>query len=150
MKMLMEVDPLSMRGSLVMTMASISSSGREFPPVDSCLPESFSLSGVFRLIAAAEYFFSPPRTLGFCGDDIHKGSPSEVGQGGQTHPSRGQQGARAWALSGPMVAHLGLSFWLRLRYGKIGTSAFVSSNSKNISCTTFLKYKNSRKQELAL
>ena len=36
------------------------------------------------------------------------------------------------------------------RYGKIGTSAFVSSNSENISYTTFLKYKNSRKQELAL
>jgi hypothetical protein len=33
---------------------------------------------------------------------------------------------------------------------KIGTSSFVSSNSKNISCVTFLKYKNSRKQELAL
>ena len=33
---------------------------------------------------------------------------------------------------------------------KIGTSAFVSSNSENISCITFLKYKNSRKQELAL
>jgi hypothetical protein len=34
--------------------------------------------------------------------------------------------------------------------GKIGSLAFVSSNSKNISCVTFLKYKNSRKQELAL
>jgi hypothetical protein len=33
---------------------------------------------------------------------------------------------------------------------KIGGSAFVSSNSKNISCVTFLKHKNSRKQELAL
>jgi hypothetical protein len=34
--------------------------------------------------------------------------------------------------------------------GKIGGLAFVSSNSENISCTTFLKYKNNRKQELAL
>jgi hypothetical protein len=33
---------------------------------------------------------------------------------------------------------------------KIGTSGFVSSNSENISCVTFLKHKNSRKQELAL
>ena len=33
---------------------------------------------------------------------------------------------------------------------KIGGLAFVSSNSENISCTTFLKHKNSRKQELAL
>jgi hypothetical protein len=29
--------------------------------------------------------------------------------------------------------------------GKIGTSAFVSSNSENISCVAFLKHKNSRK-----
>jgi hypothetical protein len=34
--------------------------------------------------------------------------------------------------------------------GKIGGSAIISSNSENISCVTFLKYKNSRKQELAL
>jgi hypothetical protein len=34
--------------------------------------------------------------------------------------------------------------------GKIGGLAFVSSNSENISYTTFLKYKNSRKQELSL
>jgi hypothetical protein len=34
--------------------------------------------------------------------------------------------------------------------GKIGGLAFVSSNSENISCITFLKYKNSRKRELAL
>jgi hypothetical protein len=34
--------------------------------------------------------------------------------------------------------------------GKIGGLAFVSSNFENISCVTFLKYKNSRKQELAL
>jgi hypothetical protein len=29
--------------------------------------------------------------------------------------------------------------------GKIGDLAFVSSNSENISYTTFLKYKNNRK-----
>jgi hypothetical protein len=34
--------------------------------------------------------------------------------------------------------------------GKIGVLAFVSSNFENLSCITFLKYKNSRKQELAL
>jgi hypothetical protein len=36
------------------------------------------------------------------------------------------------------------------RVGKIGTLGFVSSNSENISCVTFLKHKNRRKQELAL
>ena len=34
MKILMEIDPLSMRGSLVMTMASISPSGREVSPAE--------------------------------------------------------------------------------------------------------------------
>ena len=42
--------------SMAVAMATISPSGREFPPADSCLPESFSLSGVFRPVAAAEYF----------------------------------------------------------------------------------------------
>jgi hypothetical protein len=41
---------------------------------------------------------------------------------------------------------LRLCFGLRLVSRKIGTSAFVSSNSKNIFCVTFLKHKNSRKQ----
>jgi hypothetical protein len=44
--------------------------------------------------------------------------------------------------SGP----LRLCFGLRLVSRKIGTLAFVSSNSENISCVTFLKHKNSRKQ----
>ena len=48
------------------------------------------------------------------------------------------------------VARLRLSFGLRLHYVKIGTLAFVSSRSENISFTTFLEYKNNRKQELAL
>ena len=48
----------------VMT-ASISPSGREFPPADSCLPESFSLSGVLRPVAAAEYFCEPSLHLRF-------------------------------------------------------------------------------------
>jgi hypothetical protein len=39
-----------------------------------------------------------------------------------------------------------LIFGLREVSIKIGGSAFVSSNSKNISCVTFLKHKNSRKQ----
>jgi hypothetical protein len=38
-----------------------------------------------------------------------------------------------------------LCFGLRLVSGKIGTLAFVLSNSENISCVAFLKHKNSRK-----
>jgi hypothetical protein len=45
----------------------------------------------------------------------------------------------------PPPGLLRLSFGLRLR-----VRSFVLSNSENISCITFLKYKNSRKQELAL
>jgi hypothetical protein len=51
---------------------------------------------------------------------------------------------------GHLLALLRISFGLRLRVSKIGTSAFISSNSENISCITFLKYKNCRKQELTL
>jgi hypothetical protein len=45
---------------------------------------------------------------------------------------------------------------LRLIFGlceasiKIGGSAFVSSNSENISCVTFLKHKTAKNRELAL
>ena len=59
------------------------------------------------------------------------------------------QGGRAAIWCCPL-APLQVSFGLRVRDSKIGTSGFVSSNSENISRTTFLKYKNSRKQELAL
>jgi hypothetical protein len=48
------------------------------------------------------------------------------------------------------LAPLRLPFGLRVRDSKIGTLDFVSSNSENISCVTFLKHKNNRKQELAL
>jgi hypothetical protein len=49
------------------------------------------------------------------------------------------------------LAPLRLCFGLCLMSRKIGTSAFVSSNSKNISYVTFLKHKNSKKnRELAL
>jgi hypothetical protein len=43
------------------------------------------------------------------------------------------------------LANLRLCFGLRLVSGKIGTSAFVSSNSENISYVAFLKHKNNRK-----
>jgi hypothetical protein len=48
---------------------------------------------------------------------------------------------------GCLLAPLCLFFGLRLVSEKIGTLAFVSSNSENIFCVAFLKNKNSRKQE---
>src|SRR4051794_11402280 len=53
-------------------------------------------------------------------------------------------------MSGRHVSPLQLPFWLRLRDGIIRYWVFVPCNSENISCTTLLKHKNSRKQELAL
>jgi hypothetical protein len=44
------------------------------------------------------------------------------------------------------MAPLPLLFGLREASIKIGGWAFVSSKSENISCVTFLKHKNSRKQ----
>jgi hypothetical protein len=52
--------------------------------------------------------------------------------------------AMAWC--GCPLAPLRLCFGLYLVSGKIGTSDFVSSNSENISCVTFLKRKNTKKQ----
>jgi hypothetical protein len=75
---------------------------------------------------------------------------SEGARGAHTIGWRGQGLGRATTLCGRLVALSRLSFGLRLRVSKIGTSAFVSSNSKNISYITFLKYKNSRKQVLVL
>jgi hypothetical protein len=49
--------------------------------------------------------------------------------------------AALWPLSGSPSVFV-------LRPGKIGGSAFVSSNSENISYVAFLKHKNSRKQGL--
>jgi hypothetical protein len=48
-----------------------------------------------------------------------------------------------WPASGP----LRLIFDLCKDSVKIAGSAFVSSNFENISCVTFLKHKNSKKQE---
>ena len=75
---------------------------------------------------------------------------SEAARGAHTWARRGPRPARAWALCGLPAGLLLLPFWLRLCYGEIRYWGFVPCNSENISCTTFLKYKNSRKQELAL
>jgi hypothetical protein len=58
----------------------------------------------------------------------------------------------AWARARPLHPMVRLPsgplclLWTLSRVRKIETSAFVSSNSENISCVTFLKHKNSRKQ----
>jgi hypothetical protein len=60
-------------------------------------------------------------------------------------PARPGGGPRHGGCGHPL-APLRLCFRLRHASGKIGTLAFVSSNSENISYVAFLKHKNSRKQ----
>jgi hypothetical protein len=81
---------------------------------------------------------------------IDGGAMSEGTQGPHTTGWRDQGCTHATRWGGHLLVLLHLYFGLRLVSGKIGTSGFVSSNSENISCVTFLKHKNIRKQELAL
>jgi hypothetical protein len=54
-------------GAMAMTMATISPLREGISLADSCLPESFSLSGVFRPVEAAVSISEPPLQLGFRG-----------------------------------------------------------------------------------
>ena len=74
----------------------------------------------------------------------------EALQGRHTSPWRGPAPGRAMGWCGRPVAPLRPFSGLCLRYGKILNLVFVSSNSENISCTTFLKYKTAENMELAL
>jgi hypothetical protein len=87
------------------------------------------------------------RHLGFSrrGDFIGERASLEVGPGGLTIGGRGQGLGRAPGSEPGSWPPLRLIFGLREASVKIGGSAFVSSNSENISCVTFLKHKNSRK-----
>jgi hypothetical protein len=52
-------------GAMAITMAMISPLREGISPADSCLPESFSLSGVFCPAEAAESISDAPLDLGF-------------------------------------------------------------------------------------
>jgi hypothetical protein len=86
--------------------------------------------------------------LGFSHRGEYIGGRAMSGGGPGAHPLawRGMGVARAMAWHGRFLAPLHLCFGLCLTSRKIGTLAFVLSNSENISCVTFLKHKNSRKQ----
>jgi hypothetical protein len=85
--------------------------------------------------------------LGFShrGEYIGGRAASGGGPGGLTPWWRGQGLGRATLGCGWPLAPLRLIFGLCDAWGKIGGSAFVLSNSENISCVAFLKHKNSRK-----
>jgi hypothetical protein len=65
MEMMMMIPMKS--GAMVMTMAMISPLREGISPANFCLPESFSLSGVFRPAEAAVSISEPPSDLGFWG-----------------------------------------------------------------------------------
>jgi hypothetical protein len=90
----------------------------------------------------------PPLGFSRRGQYIGERARSVDAWGAHTIARRGR-GARlgmVWLAPGSPPGLL----WTPCTWQKIGTSGIVSSNSENISRTTFLKYKNSRKQELAL
>jgi hypothetical protein len=86
-------------------------------------------------------------TTGFFhrGDFLGEGAPSGGGPGGLTMGGRGQGRGRAPLWCGWPLDPLHLIFSLCEASVKIEGLAFVSSNSENISCVTFLKHKNNRK-----
>jgi hypothetical protein len=88
------------------------------------------------------------RPLGFSrrGEFIGERAASEGRPGGLTTWWRGQGLGHATTWCGWPVAPLRVIFGLHKASVKIGGSAFVSSNSENISCIDFLKHKYSRKQ----
>jgi hypothetical protein len=90
--------------------------------------------------------------LGFSrrGDFIGEGASSGGGPGGLTMGGCGQGLGHALLWCGWPLAPLCLIFGLCEASVKIGGSAFVSSNSENISCVTFLKHKTAENRELAL
>jgi hypothetical protein len=66
MEMMMMIIPMK-SGAMAMTIATISPLREGIFPADSCLLESFSLSGVFRLAEAAVSISQAPLDLGFRG-----------------------------------------------------------------------------------
>jgi hypothetical protein len=115
------------------------------------VPEQRLLSpkiGLRRRLRCGTLSGKTPIHLGFSRRRLYKGegAMSEGTRGSHTIGWRGQGCTRATRWCAHLLALLRLCFGLRLVSGKIGTAGFVSSNSENTSCVTFLKHKNSRKQ----
>ena len=106
MKMLMEIDPLSMRGSLVMMMAMISPSRREVSPAEQLCRSPRLVPPRFRLVAAE----SRPESLLLIFLRTKDFIWQKMGTRGPTGGPRGRgraQGGRArpppsWTVGGPL------------------------------------------------
>ena len=92
---------------------------------------------------------NPPKFLGQKASYRRRGRPR--GCLGPPHHALARPGsARAWGGCGQPLALLRLVFWLLESSGKIGTLAFVPSNSENIHFLTFLEPKTAENRQLAL
>ena len=92
---------------------------------------------------------NPPKFLGQKASYRRRGRPR--GCLGPPHHALAWPGpAHAWGWCGQPLALLRLVFWLLESSGKIGTLAFVSSNSENIHFLTFLEPKTTENRQLAL
>jgi hypothetical protein len=72
------------------------------------------------------------------------------GPGPYTRPNAAKGWPAPWGGAAALWHPLRLFFGLHDASLKIGTLAFVSSNSGHIYCVAFLKHKNSRNRKLAL
>jgi hypothetical protein len=92
--LVMEMMMIPMKSSaMMMTMATISPLWEGISPADSYLPESFSLSGVFRPAEAAVSIFEPPSDLGFQGRSNTRRGNGRSGPG-RPHNRPAQPGVR--------------------------------------------------------
>jgi hypothetical protein len=123
---------------------------RWFPYPAGCRKELLDPPNLASMVAAAYSRFRG-KLIGYFrfshrGEYIGGRAASGSRPGAHTMPWRGQGVACAMGWRGCLLAPLRLCFGLCHASGKIGTSAFVSSNFENISCVAFWKHKNNIKQ----
>ena len=101
-KMLMEIDPLLMGGSLVMTMVMISPSRREVSPAEQVrrsprlVPPRFRLvAAEFRPVSLLMIFYFQVKRLHIAEDGHRRAARGPMRQGARPHP-RGQGVAPLW------------------------------------------------------
>jgi hypothetical protein len=82
-------------GAMLMMMATISPLREGISLADFCLPESFSLSGVFHPAEVAVSNSEPPLTYVFGDNEVREGARAGVGQGILTQGWRDQGPGRA-------------------------------------------------------
>jgi len=92
---------------------------------------------------------NPPEFLGQKATYRRRGRPRGC-LGQPDHPLARPSLSRATRWCGRPLAPLRLVFWHLMTSGKIGTLAFVPSNSENIHFLTFLEPKTTENRQLAL